>query len=149
MEEKALNEQEVQSKAAKTILNEPVVEFTIKGVGDYKLKPLKLGTMLKISSVNGFKEIDGTSITSIISESQYHVDKMCKILSFAILNNRIRIYLFSRILANRLKWNLSSAELRELYEAVLSISQAYDFFVTTVLLQGLNVTKSKTVKKDE
>lgn len=150
--------EEIEGKAIDTIL-EKGVDFTVKRTGflrlfsktkTYHIAPPALGCLLEISKLSLSVDIDEDRVTAdpwgeswaIISATD---DRLAKVLAVAILHSRIKIKLFTKILAKQLMWQLTTRQLINAVSLVLMASNPGDFLNTIRLIR---TTKSLTTPKN-
>lgn len=133
----------LQEQAANAILKEPI-KFRIEGVGNFSIKPLKLGTLVSISkqSLKIDKPNEKASILNVLAQAESAIPAS-KIIAMAILNSRWKIKLFSGFLAKRILWKLTPAELSALTNAVITQSNATFFFSCISLYGAMRIMEAK------
>jgi hypothetical protein len=151
---------EIEIKAGATILDESK-RFSIKTHGllrvigikrlRFGIKGLYLGTLILISKeITSITIKDGNGIAQATSAMEMNSKIMARIIALAILNNRLKIRLFKRILTSFLLWSLNAKNLSDLVHLVLDQMNVLDFFSSIVSIGGLNILKKKeTSPKDE
>lgn len=136
-----------EAKAIDTILHKGIrfkIRISILGfkvMVPMTVKPLYGGTVLSISRQRiGLKKVtDSVDIVWQIFETAENIKVFAKCCAVGILNGRMKIRLFSGILAGIIKWNLSVKEIHQLMTIVVTQMNAKDFFFTTVLVNGIQV----------
>ncbi len=134
--------EEIQNKAADATTDQGtkfkirVLWFKIR----LSIKPQRLGTIILQSKerskiVQFDSDVTPVKILDGLSDS---VKPMARIISLSILNNRVRIFWFNRVLTLLLLWSLKTKELRQLTAVTISQMGIEDFFHTTVLLRSIN-----------
>lgn len=136
-----------ENKALDTLLDKGV-EFKIvtrvfgfKLNIPFKIKPLRLGTILylskqrlKIQDVSDKKEI----LWEMFDKAD-NVKAMAKCIALAVLNSSVKIRLFTYPIYYFFLWKLSIKEVHDLMAVVISQMNARDFFFTTALVRGIQV----------
>lgn len=136
-----------EAKAIDTILHKGIkfkIRISILGFKvniPLTIKPLYGGTVLSISRQRiGLKKVtDSVDIVWQMFETAQNIKVFAKCCAVGILNSRIKIRLFSGVLAKIIQWNLSVKEIHELMTIVVAQMNAKDFFFTTVLVNGIQV----------
>ena len=133
----------LQEQAANAILKEPI-KFRIEGVGNFSIKPLKLGTLVSISkeALHIEKPEEKSTVVNIIAQAQ-SARPASRIIAKAILNSRWKIKLFTGILSRKLLWKLTPVELNVLSNAVITQSNASFFFNCISLYGSMRIMERK------
>jgi len=119
------------------------------------IRALKLGTMVEISAyakdINPIAE--GVSSMNVIGETKASAKIAARIVAIAILNSRLKINLFSKLLSRWIYWNMNAKQLHEMVIAIISQSNADFFFACTNLLGAMKVmgpsTKAETASGEQ
>lgn len=137
---------EIEKKAADTLTEQGVYFETqtegllrlIKKSRKWYIKPSKLGTLYKCTSIYLRNELNGEKMNENPRKAANELAvSACKdyaeIIAIAILNSKWKIKLFSKILAGHFYWKL---EPKDLYEIMVQIVTANDIvaFINTIKL---------------
>lgn len=115
------------------------VKFSIS----MKIRPLYLGTILMLSREQEKIRLadEGQDIIWQMFEKSENVKIFARCAAIAILNNRLKIRLFSGILSRLILNNTTIKDIHTLMAIVVSQMNARDFFFTTALIGGLKVVE--------
>ena len=146
---------EAVNRTADTILDRPE-KFTIRWIGvnlKFGIKPLKLGTLIyigKASAQMGEVTIP-ENVISVIGSARTNARPMSRIIAYSILNSKVGINLFGRLLSGFLLWKLTPKELLTLIQLVIKQSSVTDFFSSTVLAKGISpiIRTVEALKEDK
>lgn len=127
-------------QAGNTLLNQGA-KVGIKWLGSERLftiKPLKLGTIIKISTyADELKEIDSKEPVASMLKSK-NINRLCKVVACGFLNSRFKLR-FVHPLAWWLKFKLTPTQLLSISLVIAKQMSVDDFFFTTRLIGGLNL----------
>jgi hypothetical protein len=150
MKEKKQDES-MEYQAGATLVDEGIT-FTVPIVDKiqrkFKIRPLKAGTIVKISQqvtkINQLQESD--NMIQEMLEKGANLKPISKILAYAVLNNPVKIALFGRLLSHTLLWKVENME-RLLANMTLAYRQmgAQHFFFIMALTKGMNFLEKKTI----
>ncbi|MBW6491955.1 MAG: hypothetical protein K0B15_12260 [Lentimicrobium sp.] len=146
-----------ESKAVDTLLNEGAI-FTVEARGLLRLfgkksirihiKQPYLGTLLLISKEYLKIHLDETKLAESAYQNSYmlvpeNAKRIALIVSYAILNNRLKIKLFSTLLAKWLMWRINPGKLFKVMTIVVMISNVASFTNSIRLIQAFRMMKPK------
>lgn len=159
MEEKE-ERPDVEQLAARTILQRGV-KFKI--VAPWYIKWFKptitvtlrspyLGTLMKVSQYylsTGLKEhqLDDISVEASLSLMSLHGKAISKALATALLNGRVKQWLFTKMVARYLRWHCEPKELFALVSALLIYGGTSDFMNTTRSVRRMKMTEPRLGQK--
>lgn len=127
-------------QAGNTLLNQGA-KVGIKWLGRermFTIKPLKLGTIIKISTyADELKEIDSKETVASILKSG-NTNKLCKVAACGFLNSRFKLR-FVNLFAWWLRFKLTPTDLLSISLVIAKQMSVDDFFFTTRLIGGLNL----------
>lgn len=128
-------------EAANTLLNKGA-KVGIKWLGKewaFSIKPLKLGTIIKISEyAETLKSIDSDDAVASILKNRKNTDALCRVVACAFLNSRFKLQ-FVGLFSWWLRYRLTAKELHSIALVVAKQMSVEDFFFTTRLIGGLNL----------
>lgn len=142
-------DKQTQFAAGQTLLNEPV-KFKVKWWFGIKLpmgiRPLHPGTIVKISQqetrLKDVNESENMIHEMLVTGANLRV--FCRIVALAILNNPVKIALFTGMLTRLLMWRVETTqELFGLTAITYRQMGAEHFFFTMQLTKGMNFLKKK------
>lgn len=139
----------MESRAAEDLLDVGGARFSL-GKRRFRIKKLKLGTILKVSKlVTSMTSLDErqTVLQSVFNNSG-NIKLAAQIIALAILNSRWTNSLY-RLLAWWLVHRMSMEDLAQLTKIVMSQMGAQDFFFTMTLTKGMNFLKKKEENSEE
>lgn len=124
-----------------TVHNTGLLRRFIKGV-NLSIKPSKLGTLLRLSGLYLEAEISEERLNENPIKASHeithkNIKNYALIAAIAIINNRVGIALFSRVLAKYLLWRLTTKELLTLVGLVIEANNVLDFMNTIKLTSGI------------
>lgn len=135
-----MDSQHIKEQAAALLLERGVV-FTIVDapfllkilrLNKLRINALKAGTIAEFSLIILSKQFDIR-----ISDKEYlykEMDSLCRAISIAILNSRMKIRLLSGIIAGILKWKIQYEDLVKILDCLIKIESAVDFMSITAFL---------------
>ena len=129
--------------AADAVLDRPL-KVVVPGM-TLSISPLKLGTLVYISRKIpkvGHPDNPDHAI-QILGHAKDSVKHLALMVAYAILNSKAKITLFSGIYSKYLLWKLTPKDFKIIIEAILTQSQAGDFFLCSALIKQMNVMVSK------
>ena len=146
-----------EERAADLLLNK-AIKFSIpkrsilKHIGKKERKiliyPSYLGTLYEISRIAltlDFEEIliekDPLYECRVLIKN--HVKDMALIVAIAILNSRVKIWLFKRLLSSYLYWHLNPETLLSLSLHVIELNNLQDFMNSIRSARGWRITQPK------
>jgi hypothetical protein len=148
-----INQNDMEYQAGSTLLDEGI-SFDVPIIGKKKIrlyvKPLRAGTIVKISQqVTRFQKINESDemIAEMLAKGENLVP-VSKIVAYGVLNSRIKIKLFGRILSNFLLWKVESLEYLFAYVSLVYRQMgAQHFFFIMALTKGMNfLERTKTTE---
>lgn len=157
-----INKKEVEKSAVETMLDNGV-RFGVDTRGLLSLlgkKQIKfhirqpyLGTLLHISKIYLEMEIDEKKFGDNAYQDSYmlvpeNARRMSMIIALAMINDKIRIKLFSKLLSNWLLWRLNPSKLFQLMVTVLTLSNTASFTNSIRLTKALRMMKPKEEKEE-
>lgn len=115
---------------------------------NYELKPLKLGTLIHVSTIAcDIPELnEERSLISLALENPDLYKKILLAIAYAILNDELLIQARAKLLAQKLKWRLTASETFALWVAITSQMGVESFFFTINLIKGKNLLTPKDIK---
>lgn len=114
----------------------------------------KLGTLIAMSKLAAgmnvnLDELSGDAIGKSFRIVAEHGDSVAMFVAIAILNSKRGIDRKAKRLAHRLKWNLSTDRLAELFAVVILMSGVQDFLTTIKFVQQSNLMTRRTSLSQE
>lgn len=114
----------------------------------FTIRQSYLGTLLYISKIYTELLIDDEALKNTTFKGSYafvpeNAKRMAKILAYSILNNRLKIMLFSGLLAKYLLWNVKPDKLFSLISTLLILNNVSDFTNSIRLIHALRMMKPK------
>lgn len=111
----------------------------------FSIKPLRLGTILHLAKQReNIKNVEeaNTALWEMFDKSE-NVKVFARCAAIAVLDGKIKIWLFSRILSQFFLWNLSMQEVHDMMAVVTTQMNARGFFFTTALVRGFEILERK------
>lgn len=158
MEKEKLSPEEIEKRAAETLLGRGVAWpvpapwwMRILGKKTLKItvKALYLGTNLEISRKYLSMSLTEEKLKDIHKLVSDHTDDICIIAAMAMLNRKLPIKLFSKGLAKYLKWHLTDNMLLEVMIFIVALSSLSSFSNTIRLIGDLKATSPKNLSPEE
>jgi hypothetical protein len=150
MQKEDSKDKQTQLDAGATLLNEPI-RFKIPFIFGIKLslgiRPLHPGTIVKISQQETrLKDVsESDNMIHELMKSGSNLRVFCRIVAIGILNNPVKISLFTGYLTRLLMWKVeSTSELFTLNAIVYRQMGAEHFFFIMQLTKGMNFLKKRT-----
>ena len=148
----------MEKKAGQTLLDEPV-RFKVKTGWLFpkkirlSIKPLYLGTLVKISMLQKDMKIDRERYQKEPIAESFNIAgensrNMAKIVAYGILNGPVKIALFGRILTTFLYWKLDTEALKQLLGIIIDSIGVMDFMSSIVSLHGVNVLSPRETSQN-
>jgi len=150
---------DVERRAAETILERgvrvpiPAPRF-LRLLGKKQIKVMirqsHLGTLEHFSTLElkegfSFEGIDSGNLDAAHEMISKHGKTVRKLLAIVILDSRLKIWLFSDLLASWLKWKLTPKRLLEVFLVAVTISGVEDFTNTIRLIRSMRVTMPRNL----
>lgn len=162
MDEEFKEDPAVEQLAADTILQRGVkfklaapwyIRWFKKSIS-VTLRCPSLGTMMQVSShylATGIKshEIEEVTIEQSLALMSIHGKALSKALACALLNGRLKSWLFTKMLANYLRWHCKPSALFALVTALTIYGGAADFMNTTRSVRHMTATTPKLGQKNQ
>lgn len=142
----SMNKKKVESNAVDTLLDEgmkvKVGQFT------FVVKQSKLGTLLHVSKLFLQISIDEDKIQDSVYAGTYmqvpeNAERVAKVVATTILNSRMKIWLFSKLLSKYLLWSLTPSRLFSLMSVILILNNAASFTNSIRLMHTFRMMKPK------
>jgi len=113
-----------------------------------------LGTLMKVSQYylsTGLKDhqLEDTSVEQGLALMSVHGKALSKALATALLNGRVKQYLFTKMVARYLRWHCRPQELFALVTALLIYGGTADFLNTTRSVRQMKMTDPRLGHKDQ
>lgn len=138
-------------KTAVNTMTETGIAFTIKSAGllryfikeiQLSIRPSKLGTLLRLTGLYLVAELNEEQLQENAIKASHkitheNIKNYALIAAIAILNSRIKIALFAKVLARYLMWRLTAKELYTLMSLVIEANNVLDFMNTIKLTGGI------------
>jgi hypothetical protein len=150
MTENKKQTENMEYQAGATLVDEGIT-FDVPAIWGKKIrlsvKPLKAGTIVKISQqVTKLKPVNEEE--NIIQEMLANGESLkpiARIVAYGVLNSRLKIKLFGRIMADFLLWKVESLEYLFAYMSLVYRQMgAQHFFFIMALTKGMNFLQKKT-----
>ncbi|HAQ21108.1 MAG TPA: hypothetical protein DCR40_18025 [Prolixibacteraceae bacterium] len=150
---------EIQRRAAETILERGVrvrlpaprflrllgkKEIAVT-IGQPYLGTLEHLSMLSLKAGFSFEGIDTGDLDAAHRLIAAHSKTVRRILAVMILNSKLKIFLFSGVLASWLKWKVKPHRLLELFLVIVTLSGMEDFTNTIRLIRSMRVTMPRNL----
>ena len=149
MEKETIKDKQLQNEAGATLLDE-ATRFKIDWHGikiPFGIRPLHPATIVKISmQETRLKDVsESENMIHEMLKSGSNMKVFCRIIALAILNNQIKIALFTGIMTRFLMWNIpSTKDIFTLTAIRYRNMGAEHFFFTMQLTKGMNFLKKRT-----
>lgn len=129
---------DARNKAAETILDRGVrfimpapVLLKWMRLNRITVRPLRPGTILEISRVVVSNELEEALMLTEFSQLEKSIEPLTKCIALSVLNGKLKIRLFSRILTKMLLWKLDTLQLLEMFIRIKELNAVTDFMSIT------------------
>jgi hypothetical protein len=142
MDKQGKHNKDIEGRASDILLNKGL-KFGIRWMGrewKFTIKPLYLGTVIKISKYAGALkqlDVDNEPIAGTL-KAPGNLVALSKVVACGVLNSRI-LNRFSNVFAWWLRYNLTAKELNLISTLIVRQMSVEDFFFTTQLIGGINL----------